>query len=309
MASHHSGATILALVTGFDMTTLLDEGQAWADLSSWRKILVSGAGASAWLQDLVSADLAGLEPGRARRSLLLSPTGRIRADFTAARTSNGWLLLQDPTQPRAIDELLAPYVLSADVRLEDRSDDVAVFAFPGWPAAVDPGFTEKFFRPSSLGPRGVDVIASTNDRQGVAAELEARFPRAGSEAVEDWRVRHGIPRFGVDAAEDDLPQEGGLDDAVAFDKGCYLGQEAVAKVRNLGHPRRLVLHLEAGGTVSPGDEVLVDGRSAGVISSAAAAPGTGGTVLLARVRWESREGPFHTATGVVLAPRQASSPV
>ena len=67
-----------------DIARLLAEGQAFADLSFWRKAAISGGDAGGWLQDLISADISDLVPGRARRSLLLSPTGRIRAEFTVA---------------------------------------------------------------------------------------------------------------------------------------------------------------------------------------------------------------------------------
>ena len=137
------------------------------------------------------------------------------------------------------------------------------------------------------------------------SDLTARFAQADEMHVDAWRVRAGIPRFGVDASEDDLPQEAGLDEAVAFDKGCYMGQEAVAKVRNLGHPRRLLLHLESERAVATGDQVCTGGAEVGMVTSSA---GRGaGSIVLARIRWDARESSLETAAGVPL--RQASSPV
>jgi folate-binding protein YgfZ len=289
-----------------DAARLLASGRAFVDLSFWRKIEVSGADAGAWLQDLASADLTDLEHGRSRPSLLLSPTGRVRAAFTVARTGGGWLLVQDPEQARAVDALLAPYVLSSDVVLTDRTESIALFALPGQGQEVEiPGADS--LAPSCLGGRGLDLIASIEEHRRLQGALEARFVAVGNEAVEEWRVLAGIPRFGVDATEDDLPQEGALDEAVAFDKGCYLGQEAVAKVRNLGHPRRLVLHMRADGAVSPGEAVRCDGEAVGLVTSAARHGH--GTVLFARVAWDAREGPIETSTGIPLVPGQASKPV
>jgi tRNA-modifying protein YgfZ len=290
-----------------DPASLLAEGGAFADLSLWRKVAVSGTDTGPWLQDLVSADIGDLAAGQACRSLLLTPTGRIRAEFTVARTPEAWLLLQDPAQPRAIDDLLSLYVLSSDVVMEDRTDELALFAVPGRtePLGATPALISS---PSCLGGgKGIDVIGPAGDHEALSTALEHLFARAGNEAVQDWRVRAGIPRFGVDATEDDLPQEAGLADLVAFDKGCYLGQEAVARVRNLGHPRRLALFLEAPGSVSPGNEVRSGGQDVGTVTSAA--PRDGGTVVIARIRWQAREGPFETASGVALVPAQASSPV
>jgi hypothetical protein len=278
---------------------LLAAGTAFFDLSSWRKIAVSGSDAPGWLNDLVSADISGLAPGHARRSLLLSPNGRVRAEFTIARPGGDLFLLQDPVQPTSIQALLAPYVLSSDVALEDRTAELALFAFPGRTATPGtPGTT--FSAPSCTGMGGVDLLAPVEDHDAVETSLSKGFQLAEPEAHDAWRTAAGIARFCVDATEDDLPQEAGFEDAISFDKGCYLGQEAVAKVRNLGHPRRLVLHLAADDEVSPGDAVLADGEQVGEVTSATGDDGR--WRLLAQVRWAGREGPFHTASGVGLVP-------
>jgi tRNA-modifying protein YgfZ len=273
-------------------------GAAFVDLSWWRVVSVSGTDARTWLNDLISADIGDLRPGGARRSLLLSPTGRIRAEFTLADHEGTILLLQDPTQPRSIRELLSPYVLSSNVRLEDRTADTGLFAFPGSPAAPDVAGTVAS-TPSCTG-RGVDLLCAMEDHDGVLASLSREYGLADAEALEAWRVSAGIPRFGVDALDDDLPQEGGFGDAVAADKGCYLGQEAMAKVRNLGHPRRVLLHVQAGAPLRAGDAVRADGESVGEITSA-----TGGDDrwwALAKVRWRDRAAPLATTEGVSLTP-------
>jgi folate-binding protein YgfZ len=270
-----------------DAIVALEAGTGFADLSSWRKIGVSGGDALSWLNDLVSADLDGLAPGRARRSLLLSPTGSIRAEFTVALPDLSVILLQDPGQPRSILDLLAPYVLSSDVELEDRTGDLALVAFPGRAQPPDvAGATPS--APSCLGD-GVDLLAPSEDRDRLIADLAKAFAPASTDDVEAWRVRHGIPRFGQDALDDDLPQEGGFQEAVSFGKGCFLGQEAVAKVRNLGHPRRLVVRLESDAPLERGIEVFADGAAVGTITSAS------GTAGLAKIQWRAREGPFRTA--------------
>lgn len=277
---------------------LLAAGTAFLDLSSWRKIAVSGGDAPGWLNDLVSADISDLASGHARRSLLLSPNGRVRAEFTIAR-SGGLFLLQDPVQPTSIQALLAPYVLSSDVALEDRTAELALFAFPG--RTVAPGTTgTTVSAPSCTGMGGVDLLAPEEDHDAVQTSLSKGNQLAEPEALDAWRTAAGIARFCVDATDDDLPQEAGFEDAVSFDKGCYLGQEAVAKVRNLGHPRRLVLHLAADEEVSPGDAVLAGGEQVGEVTSATGSDGR--WRLLAQVRWAGRDGPFHTASGVGLVP-------
>jgi len=134
----------------------------------------------------------------------------------------------------------------------------------------------------------------------VLDRLRRSFDLAGGEDVEAWRVQAGIPRFGVDGTADDLPQECGFEDAVAFGKGCYLGQEAMAKVRNLGHPRRLLVHLQGTEPVSPGQAVQVAGKDVGRVTSVARFNGM--TRMLAKVSWDARSGSFEASPGGALRP-------
>jgi folate-binding protein YgfZ len=276
----------------------LGSGKAFVDLSAWRKIGVSGADSISWLNDLVTADLSDLGPNRSRRALLLSPTGRIRADITVAVPGGSVVLFQDPIQSDPIDQLLARYVLSSDVELDDRTEELCLFALPRMPQPPNAPGTA-FTMPSVLGD-GVDLTALIEDRDRLVQSLSKAFGLAEASEVEAWRVLKGVPRFGVDFSGDDLPQEAAAAEAVSFDKGCYLGQEAVAKVRNLGHPRRLLLHLRANGSVAPGDPLYVDGREVGRVSSTV--PIDSEAVALAQVRWDGREGPFTSASGVRLEP-------
>jgi tRNA-modifying protein YgfZ len=277
----------------------LSTGEAFADLTFWRKTSVTGADAFLWLNDLVSADISGLRPGQATRALLLSPTGSVRAEFTVAVRREDVLLLQDPSQHEPIAGLLGRYVLSSDVALDDRTEDIALFTFPGVsdPTRIGAGVDASV--PSCLGA-GLDLPAPMGEHDRLLGEFQQTFTLAGREHVEAWRIRAGIPRFGVDGTADDLPQECGFEESVAFAKGYYLGQEAMAKIKNLGHPRRVLVHLEAAGPVSPGQPVLVEGKDVGHVTSAARADGV--TRVLAKVSWHARSGSFETDLGGELRP-------
>ncbi|MGZ8578516.1 MAG: hypothetical protein ACXWWX_03175, partial [Actinomycetota bacterium] len=98
------------------VATRRDDG--FTDLSDRRIVAVRGSDAATWLNDLISADIAGLQPGVARRALLLSPTGGVLASFSATIFEGDLIVVQDRTEPRPIDGLLARYVLSSDVRLD-----------------------------------------------------------------------------------------------------------------------------------------------------------------------------------------------
>lgn len=249
----------------------LDDARAVLELGGWTLTEVRGADAERWLNDLVTASTEGVRDGEAVRSLLLSATGRIRADFHMLRSPSGegFLLLQGPGQPDALATLLSPYVLSSDVELE-AADPTGLLVRP----APGPGWTVTRGDPGDSVPVG-DV------------------------ALEAWRIRRGIARFPVDLDTDSLPGEAGLDAQPLIDrtKGCYLGQESVARVRNLGHPPRVVLAVRADGPVDPGQAVLSEGAQAGTVTSVE--PG-GGSGAMVRIRWDARNADLTAAGGVAL---------
>src|SRR2546427_2096573 len=277
----------------------LETGRAFTDLSSWRLIRVDGADARRWLGDLVTADVASIESEACRRSLLLGPTGRIRADMWIVAERNGFILLQPPDQPDPVDALLAPYTLSSDVRLQDQSNDRALLAVDGTVGRIA-GTSAS--RPSVLGS-GANLTTSRSEVGTIREALIDRGPaEADPRAVEVLRIRRGTPRMGADFDTESLPAEAGLEEVVDFTKGCFLGQESVAKVRNLGHPPRVLRHLLARAAVSSFDPVLAGSGQAGRVTSAAPGREEGTTALLARVRWEAADSELTLADGSPLVP-------
>ncbi len=268
----------------------LEEGRAFVDLSSWWKVLVSGTDAPAWLEDLVTNRVADLRPGLTRRALLLDRTGHVRADFGVARMDDGFLLVQDPVQPSRVEELLDRYVLSSDVRLEDRTAELGILAQTagGWT------FEPPWWQPSVLGV-GFDWILERTELELHRARM-GTLTEASLQDLEVWRIRRGVPRFGIDFGAESLPQEAGLDEFVDATKGCFVGQEAVAKVRNLGHPPRVVRAYRSPGPVQPGEPVFSGEEQVGHVTSVALA-GEGSFALLARIRWEHREAALTATTG------------
>lgn len=250
----------------------LDEGRAFRDRSQDRMLVVRGGDARRWLGDLVTADVATLEPDMSRRSLLLSPTGRIRADLTLAERHDGsFLLLQHADQPEPIGGILAPYVLSSAVELDDATARLVVF----------------------------EHVAS--------GRLTEHAPTGMAEVVVDpaaweiWRVRRGDPLMGVDFPPGALPAEAGLERTIDLQKGCFLGQESVAKIRNLGHPPRTLRHLRTDSPVARGGHLTAVGAAVGTITSVAPASDTG-WVLLATVDWAAADLALTTSDGAEVSP-------
>ena len=154
------------------------------------------------------------------------------------------------------------------------------------------------FSPSVLGAGRRDaLIEPGSDMTDPRDEL-----LVSPEAVEVWRIRAGRARMGADFDRSSIPAEVGLESVIDLTKGCFLGQESVARVRNMGHPPRVLLHLEGAERVDAGSRLLdALGDEVGVVTSAAARAG-GGTVVLASVRWSAREGSIESTRGVALFP-------
>lgn len=285
-----------------DQLMALEDGRAFADLSAWRKVRVTGSDARGWLNDLVTCDVETLEPGVSRRSLLLSAMGRIRADLHVAADDDGFLLLQAADQPDHVGLLLGPYVLSSDVSLHDSTAELSLFAVPGAAAEL---VARTGLSPSVLGP-GLDLVtpmgrATWRVEDGL---VNHDLVEVGQAALEVRRIRAGEPRMGLDFGQDALPAEVGLTWAIDMAKGCFLGQESVARVRNLGHPPRVLRQVRSAGAIAPGTEVLGEGRTVGEITSAAVEPGDGrmGAIAIARVRWEAAASALTTPDGLELVP-------
>ncbi|MDP9119468.1 MAG: tRNA-modifying protein YgfZ, partial [Actinomycetota bacterium] len=150
--------------------------------------------------------------------------------------------------------------------------------------------------PSVLGS-GRDVIVPRGEP---ARRLRDRLRARGlvemtGQDLETWRIRRGDVRMGADFGPDALPAEAGLEEAIDLTKGCFLGQESVAKVRNLGHPPRVLRHVRSQTPIAPGAAVMAGGVTIGEVTSAA--EGNGGTDAIVRVRWDAALGELSTATG------------
>ena len=289
------------VATGTPQFDALERGRAFAPLRGWRITFVGGTDAGGWLHDLITADVEGLPDRRSRRSLLLTPTGRIRADFHVAALDGSYVLLQASEQPETVESILRPYVLSSDVQIDDRTDRLVLVAVIGAMGAKmgegsvqsDPDLVT--LTPSVLGP-GHDVVAPGDSLETLLEHLRA----SGSVEVsptdlEAWRIRRGTPRMGADFGADTLPAEAGLEDAIDFTKGCFLGQESVARVRNLGHPPRVLLHVGSHAPVAPGASVVSGGAVVGEVTSAV--PALDDVDAIVRVRWDADREGLSTAAG------------
>lgn len=275
-------------------TIALENGRALVDLSDHLTLAVSGGDAAGWLNDLVTANVMSMTPGRARGSFLLDPTGHIRAHLIVVRTWRGFLLVQDPTQPDPLGDLLSKYILSSDVTITEGA--TCLFAVPG--NTTSPAATWSASPASREHGGGAYLGAAAERHDELSSLLSAELIPASRDALEAFRISSGIPRYPVDLGPTSIPAEAPAmeRDLIDPDKGCFLGQESVARTRNLGRPPSLVVALRTDATVSAGEPVTLGGKDVGKLTSVAVDPA--GTSAIARVRWFEDASPrFQTAHG------------
>jgi folate-binding protein YgfZ len=263
-------------------------GDGWVDLSHRGILTVTGADRLSWLHTLTTQHIEHLVPGESALTLILSPHGHVEHELHLVDDGSTTWLSVEPGDAGPLLAYLDSMRFMLRVEVADRSADTAVVAEP---VAAAHATYPTYVIPAQFGQR---VAAATDDasqryvplRPDVlvgrevfvpSADLEAYVegrPGSGTWAWEALRVAAGVPRFGFETDHRTIPQEvGWVPSAVHLAKGCYRGQETVARVHNLGRPpRRLVqLHLDGSAprTPAPGDPVLLDGREVGVLTSVA----------------------------------------
>jgi tRNA-modifying protein YgfZ len=246
------------------------------DRSNRGVLRITGPDRLSWLHSLTTQHLERLEPGASAEALVLSPQGHIEHHLTLTDDGSAIWAHVEPGTIASLTGFLTSMRFMLRVEPEDVSADYAVLTMHG---AQMPG-------PAALAAEGLPgVVISTGfgtDLIVPRAELAARAAGlrsagaalAGMWAHEALRIAAGRPRLGLDTDHRTIPHEvGWIETAVHLSKGCYRGQETVARVHNLGHPpRRLVLlHLDGSENKLPshGDQVLLDETSAGFAGSAA----------------------------------------
>ncbi len=200
----------------------LAAGEGFVDLSHRDVVRITGPDRLTWLHSLTTQYFEGLEPGVWTQALVLSPQGHVEHAFAGVDDGESFTAHTEPGAAAALAEFLDRMRFLMQVEVVDATAEIAVAWRP----------TGKY-----------DLVP----REQLAAYAEAAGPAAGLWAFEALRIERGEPRFGIDTDHRTIPNEvGWIGPAVHLDKGCYRGQETVARVHNLGRPpRRLtLLHLD-----------------------------------------------------------------
>lgn len=226
-----------------------------------------------FLNGQVTCDVAKLEPGDGVYGFFTTAKGRIEADVTVVAEADALLLHLPAGQGPTIVERLRKYVIVDRVEIEPV--DRVAFAVVGPHADAARGVLPE--GASSLTrPDGFNVWLEPEDAASTESAWQAVGARSLDEAVwELHRIQSGRPRWGTDFGLDHFPKETGLDDAVSYTKGCYLGQEVVARIHYRGGVQRRLrgLRLDAGSPQElKGAQVLAGGKVVGRLGSVAAGP-------------------------------------
>ncbi len=282
-------------------------GLVW--LGHTTQIEVTGADRAALLHRLCTNKVDGLQPGEGREAFLTDPKGHLLAHLTLFARPGSLLLRTAPGQAEKIMAHLEFYVIRDDVHLHDRSGEWSELLLAGQSAAgrlagCTTGELPRDLlahREVELAGRMVSVRCAQTELNPVfwlsmpndaAAEVWQVLRKAGAVAcgrlaLEAVRIEAGWPIYGQDIGPANLPQEVGRNaQAISFTKGCYLGQETVARIDSHGHVNKLLVGLkfDAAEVPAAGDELSSGGQKVGEITSAAAAPDFGTAIALGYVR-------------------------
>ena len=255
---------------------LMSQSPVRIDLSHKEVVTVTGPDRLTWLNDLTTQDL--LAPFSSTYSLILSPHGHIEHDLHVISDEETVWLIVEPGTAASLTEYLIKMRFMLRVEIENRSDDFAVVgasgwehdAFPTWhssPAFLN-DFSDKYVEHR---PESWKVTEFVVPRDMVSDALQGHN-LVGTWAWEAARIRAGVPRLNFDTDHKTIPHEVGLiSAAVHLHKGCYRGQETIARVYNLGRPPRRLVQLELDGSTNSlpaqGDPVFLGDTQVGTLTS------------------------------------------
>ena len=267
-------------------------------------VAVTGPDGAEYLQGQVTNDVEALAVGDGQYAALLDRKGHMQTDLRVLRTAAE--AIQVDMEPGPKDQALrhlTMYSIGRDVAVTDATEERAllsligpraaeVAATPPLPEFANESTTIAGVEALAVGTRaGIDLFCAAAERDRLlAALLETGAVEVTPEAAEIVRVEAGVPRFGVEMDAGTMPAEAAIvDDAVSFTKGCYIGQETVARLHYKGKPNRHLRGLKLSGSAQPGAPLRLGEKEVGTLGGAVVSPALG-PIGLAIVRREAEPG-------------------
>jgi folate-binding protein YgfZ len=287
------------------------------DFSNRAILEFTGTDRLSYLQGLISNDLRALSSGEGIYAAFLSQQGKVLGDCRVLATDDRFILdIWEPLKPKILDHLNR-YLVADEVEINDLTHRYAMFSIQGpnceallgtfvakdqqpkqpvdHSLAEIGGIEVRICRYSHTGEDGFDLMIPIDSIESMARQFTTAGSAysaewVGEEAYEILRIEAGIPRYGVDITEDNLILETGLDHAVSFNKGCYLGQEVVERIRSRGHVNKNLTGLVISGEKPPvvGSKILLAEKEIGTITSSVYSPALSSPIALGYVHRDHR---------------------
>jgi tRNA-modifying protein YgfZ len=297
------------------------DGCGLLDRSDRGKLALIGPDAIEFLNGQVTNELLGLRAGEGRYAAFLTHKGKMLGDLRILAVGEAPELLLDTERIalQALFDMIRRFKVGYEVELHKRTLERGLLSLIGPAAETIAGAAaladeEHANAPTEIAGRaalavrtdvGVDLLCDAADTQALLAALRERGAApVREEAAECLRIERGRPRYGIDLDDTVIPQEAGLNErAVSFTKGCYVGQETVARLHYKGKPNRHLRGLRLSAPVDTGEQLMLGERAVGRVGSFAGSPRLG-PIALALLRREAQPG-----ASVAVGERGASAEV
>jgi folate-binding protein YgfZ len=295
----------------------LSEESGFVDLAEWTSITITGNDRQAFLHNFCTNEIRSLAPGESREAFITNVKGKIIGHGLVTCRNESLVLISVPQQAATLIAHLDRYVIREDVQLHDSTPSLAYILLGGTTRPIESAMSmaptmdegQSILRPlvnaeanlgelpvrwigwDLLGPVFCGLVEVNIRDAGRAREalVEKQIQPCGEAAFHALRIEAGTPLFGVDFDDRNFPQEVGRNErAISFTKGCYLGQETVARIDALGHVNQHLVGVRFSEDAAPniGAELLRAGKNAGHVTSTAYSPKLQAPLALAMVRHE-----------------------
>ena len=292
-----------------DQYEAITSGAGVVSLADWTLVELTGDDRAAFFNSFCTNEIRKLTAGSGCEAFITSVQGKVLAHVLVLCLADSLLLVAPPNLGEKIVSHLDRYLINEQVELHDRSSTKRVLLCAGAKSedllaqrldgpvprerlasvvADFEGHAAIITRVELAGPLGFLVIGAVADVDAWSSTLqEAGAMLCGEEAWQTARIEAGTPLYGVDISAENLPQEIGRDElAISFVKGCYLGQETVARIDAMGHVNKQLVGLRSSDSEvpPPGTELTAAGRVVGKVSSSTFSPRLKAALALAQVR-------------------------
>lgn len=265
------------------------------DLSHRGRLEIEGSEAKTFLNGLVTCDVKKLK-NSCSYALHLTHRGKIVFDFFLQESDGAYIIDVDASIKEKLSQTFQKYIVFQKARIIDISADWGALAVIGddpTPLQEEEGLL--VFHKPLWGFSSREIWGPRNRMSALKNRLQ--IPELSGEAQEVLRIESATPKFGVDFGTETIPQEANLYNALSFDKGCYVGQEIVARLEHRGHVAKQLVLLATEELLKPGDKILAaeDQKEVGEATSAVLSPKYGSPIALAYLKYPALQTPLHRA--------------